>query len=33
MPATRSVGVGELINEDKLWAAPQDRVQIHLGKR
>ena len=32
MPAAGCVGVGELVDENQLRAALQDRVEIHLGQ-
>jgi hypothetical protein len=32
MPATGSIGVGEFVDENKLRAALEDRVEIHLGQ-
>ena len=32
VPAAGGVGVGELVDENELRAALQDRVEIHLGQ-
>src|SRR6266567_462104 len=33
MPATRGVGVSELVDEDQLGAALEDRIEIHFGQK
>ena len=33
MPAAWGVGVGELVDENKLRPAPEDRVEIHFGEQ
>src|SRR5271157_3660876 len=33
MTAARRIGVGEFVDESKLWAARDDRVDVHLIER